>query len=164
MGVVHRTVQGIDDPDAVGLACPSLAAALLGPEPVARECGAQTADDQLLGAVIHLRDEIDAPFVFDFLGFPEILFEEGAGLARDPHRLLELPLEGRGHSAGGYSGVEVMPRDPAAGSADAGDSAPSEDRPDASRPSPFPPSAPARPPFVAAPSRWPWYWSSYSRA
>ena len=131
---------------------------------VAWECGAQAADDQLLGAMIHLGDEIDAPLVFDFLGFPEILFEEGAGLARDPHRLPELPLEGRGHSAEGYSGEEVMPRDPAAGSADAGDSEPSEDRPDASRPSSFPPPAPARSPFSTAPAPWPWYWSSYSRA
>src|SRR5437763_327259 len=69
---------------------------------------AQAGDDELLGAAVHLGDEIDPPLVLDLLLFAEVFLEEDAGFAGHRDGAVELALEG-------HSGVEV-PRAPAAGS------------------------------------------------
>src|SRR5258705_4280952 len=98
MRVVHGAIEGIDDPDAVGWT--GLGPALFRQEAVTGKGGPQPRNDQLLGAAIHLGDEIDPPLVPDLLGLSEVVLEECAGLARDLHGLLELALEGRAHRVG----------------------------------------------------------------
>ena len=74
VGVVGRAVERVDDPAPAR--APTPGAALLGEDPVLRECGEQARDDQLLGARVHLGHEVG-----------------GAALVRDVPRSLELALE-----------------------------------------------------------------------
>jgi len=90
MGVVGRSIEGVDDPPAIG--APRPGKALLGQEAVRRKGGRQAADKDLLGPQVERGDQVDGPLEGHLDPPAKVFPQVQAGLAdnglADPRKLL----------------------------------------------------------------------------